>query len=213
MSVQDQILSDARHETNCDAKPILELDLGTTTGWALWNPHAQAESIEWRSIPDWPAYEASSDGRIRRVRPSAGAVAGRVLRPLLNKKTGYISVCLCEHACSKRVDVHRLVALAFHGRPPSARHLVAHNDGNRTNNQFTNLRWATQAENASDCRAHGTALRGSRNPSSCITEIDVRAIRRMKAAGIPRPVIAAGFGLHKRSVFKILAKSSWGHVQ
>ena len=191
----------------------LDLDLDATAGWALRSPQAQAESIEWRSIPDWPAYEASSDGRIRRVRPSTGAVPGRVLRPLLNKKTGYVSVCLCEHARSKRVDVHRLVALAFHDRPPSARHLVAHNDGNRTNNKSNNLRWATQAENAGDCRVHGTALIGSKNPSTCITEIDVRAIRRMKAAGIPSPVIAAGYGLHKRSVFRILAKSSWGHVQ
>ena len=105
------------------------------------------------------------------------------------------------------------VALAFHGRPPSARHLVAHNDGNRTNNTSTNLRWATQAENVGDCRSHGTALIGSRNPSTYLTEIDIRAIRRMKAAGIPRPFIAAGYGLHKRSVFRILAKSSWGHVQ
>jgi hypothetical protein len=194
-------------------RTILALDLGTTAGWALRSPQALVESNESRSIPDWPAYEASSDGRIRRVRPSAGAVVGRVLRPLLNKKTGYVSVCLCEHSRSKRVDVHRLVVLAFHGRPPSARHLVAHNDGNRTNNTSTNLRWATQAENVSDCRAHGTALIGSRNPSTCLTEIDVRAIRQMKAAGIPRPVIAAGYGLHKRSVFRILAKSSWRHVQ
>lgn len=192
---------------------ILALDLGTTTGWALRSPPAQAETVEWRPIPDWPAYEASSDGHIRRVRRSAGAVAGRVLRPLLNKKTGYVSVCLCERSRSKRIDVHRLVALAFHGRSPSARHLVAHNDGDRTNNAADNLRWATQAENLGDCRAHGTALIGSRNPSSSITEIDVRAIRRMKATGIPRPVIADGYGLHKRSVFRILARTSWGHVQ
>ena len=186
---------------------ILALDLGTTTGWALHGPQAHAESVEWRSIPDWPAYEASSDGRIRRS--PVGRRSGRPRSsPTAQQETGYVSVCLCEHSRSKRVDVHRLVALAFHGRPPSASHLVAHNDGNRTNNTCTNLRWATQAENAGDCRAHGTALIGSRNPSTCITEIDVRAIRRMKAAGIPRPVIAAGYGLHKRSVFRILAKSS-----
>ncbi|WP_084864181.1 crossover junction endodeoxyribonuclease RuvC [Salibaculum halophilum] len=35
MNVQDQILPDARPDTNCGAKPILALDFGTTTGWAI----------------------------------------------------------------------------------------------------------------------------------------------------------------------------------
>lgn len=195
------------------ASGILALDLGTANGCALRDHCAKAETVEWRSVPDWPAYEASSDGRIRRVHRSSGAVAGRELRPLLNKKTGYLSVCLSERSRSKRIDIHRLVATAFHGRQPSARHLVAHNDGSRINNASANLRWATQTENLGDCHAHGTALIGSRNPATRISEIDVLAIRRMKATGIPRPVIAEGYGLHKRSAFRILAKSTWGHVQ
>ncbi|GGB62769.1 hypothetical protein GCM10011316_38330 [Roseibium aquae] len=192
---------------------ILALDLGTTAGWAPCEPATTAAAVEWRIIPDWPAYEVSSEGRVRRMRQSKGAKAGRVLRPSLNMQTGYVSVCLCERPRSKRIDVHRLVALTFLGRPPSAHHLVAHNDGDRTNNAVGNLRWATQAENLADCTLHGTALKGSRNPASVITEIDVRAIRRMKIAGIPRPLIAEGYGLHKRSVFKILARSSWEHVR
>jgi hypothetical protein len=207
-------MPDLRLEPGCVSSCcILALDLGTTTGWALRAPVTPDDRSEWRPIPDWPAYEVSSDGRVRRVRQSKGALSGRVLRPLLNKKTGYISVCLCERPRSNRIDVHRLVALAFIGHPPSPRHLVAHNDGDRINNTASNLRWATQAENLRDCRAHGTALIGSKNPSALISEVDVLAIRRMKVAGIPRPVIADGYGLHKRSVFKILANSSWRHVQ
>jgi hypothetical protein len=43
--------------------------------------------------------------------------------------------------------------------------------------------------------------------------VDVKSIRRMKAVGIPRAVIAEGFGLHKRSVFRILSGDNWGHVR
>jgi hypothetical protein len=192
---------------------MLALDLGTSTGWAPSAPAAQGDIPEWRAIPYWPAYEVSSDGQVRRVRQWKGALTGRLLRPLLNKKTGYLSVNLCQRPRSKRIDVHRLVAFAFLGDPPSPRHLVAHNDGSRTNNHAGNLRWATQSENLSDCRAHGTALVGSRNPATLISEVDVLAIRRMKVAGIPRPVIAEGYGMHKRSVFRILSSSSWEHVQ
>ena len=192
---------------------LLALDLGTTTGCANREPRTAGGQSEWRPIPDWASYEVSSDGRVRRVRQSKGVLAGRVLRPLLNNKTGYLSVCLCERPRTKRVDIHRLVALAFHGPAPSSRYVVAHNNGIRTNNTAENLRWATQAENLRDCRAHGTAMIGSRNPSSSISELDVLAIRRMKTFGIPRTVIAEGYGMHLRSIFRILSKTSWEHVQ
>jgi hypothetical protein len=168
---------------------------------------------EWRSIPSWPEYQVSDTGKVRRVGYASGARVGRILRQLRNKKTGYFSVCLSRSADQVRIDVHRLVAMAFHGPRPSADHLVAHNDGSRTNNHARNLRWATQSENLRDCREHGTALLGARNPMSRLDEVDVRSIRRMKMVGVPRAVIAEGFGLHKRTVFRILSGDHWGHVQ
>jgi len=213
MNTQAHISGDALAGTPDCAKTVLALDLGTTTGWALREAGILSDKTVWRPIPDWPAYEVSSDGHVRRVRRSKGALAGCVLRPMRNKKTRYLSVCLCESPRSKRIDIHRLVALAFLGPQPSERHLVAHNDGSRTNNAVTNLRWATQSENLRDCRSHGTAMIGSKNPSASISELDVRAIRRMKTLGIPRAVIAEGYGMHIRSIFRILSNTSWEHVQ
>jgi hypothetical protein len=168
---------------------------------------------EWRSIPGWPEYQVSDAGEVRRVGSASGAHVGRILRQLRNRKTGYFSVCLSQKCVQVRIDVHRLVAMAFHGPQPSANHRVAHNDGSRTNNHASNLRWATQSENLRDCREHGTALLGARNPMSRLDDVDVKSIRRMKTIGIPRSVIAEGFGLHKRSVFRILAGHNWGHLQ
>ena len=111
-----------------------------------------ADSItrdSWKAVPGWTGYEVSAFGQVRRIGSAKGAVAGRLLRQLRNRKTGYLSVCLSAHSAQKRIDVHRLVAVAFLGPQPSARHLVAHNDGRRTNNVVTNLRWATQAEKSS----------------------------------------------------------------
>lgn len=43
--------------------------------------------------------------------------------------------------------VHRIVAYAFHGNPPSSEHVVDHIDTNRMNNRADNLRWVTRLEN------------------------------------------------------------------
>lgn len=165
----------------------------------------QEQPDEWRPVPAWPEYDVSQLGQVRRVKPAFGATVGRVLKPMLNKRTGYLSVMLCHGGRPVRIDIHRLVALAFHGPQPTSAHLVAHNDGVRTNNQIDNLRWATQRENLSDCRKHGTALVGSANPAAKLDAIDRVAIHRMKGVGVPRAMIAAGFGVHKRSIFRILA--------
>lgn len=46
------------------------------------------------------------------------------------------------------VQVHRIVATAFHGVAPSSQHIVDHKDTNRQNNRPENLQWLTKLENA-----------------------------------------------------------------
>lgn len=56
-----------------------------------------------------------------------------------NDKTGYMEIA------GQRV--HRIVAFAFHGNPPTDQHVVDHIDTNRRNNRPENLRWLTRLEN------------------------------------------------------------------
>jgi hypothetical protein len=55
------------------------------------------------------------------------------------KSTGYMYIG--SHV------VHRIVAFAFLGSPPSEKHVVDHIDTNRSNNRAENLRWVTRLDN------------------------------------------------------------------
>ncbi len=72
---------------------------------------------------------------------------GKRGRPLDNKWTFGNP---CDHhgyMTHSNVSVHRVVATAFLGEPPSNDHVVDHIDHNRRNNRQENLRWVTRAEN------------------------------------------------------------------
>ena len=55
-----------------------------------------------------------------------------------NEKTGYYHIA--------SVPVHRIVALAFLGEPPTNKPIVYHIDKNKKNNRPSNLRWITRLE-------------------------------------------------------------------
>lgn len=57
-----------------------------------------------------------------------------------NENTGYMEI--------GTERVHRIVAFAFLGEPPTPQHIVDHIDTNRRNNRPQNLRWLTKLENA-----------------------------------------------------------------
>ena len=69
---------------------------------------------------------------------------GRVLNPSVNKY-GYHQIVLTENGTRKTYTVHRLVAEAFlenKDHKPTVNHI----DGNKLNNDYRNLEWATHKE-------------------------------------------------------------------
>lgn len=107
---------------------------------------------KWKDIPGFEGlYEASTSGEIRSIkRVVYNGVANhvlkeRILKPIPNG-TGYFGVCLRKDNCSKRMYVHRLVAMAFL-RTKNYLLEVNHIDGNRANNNVLNLEWVTRSEN------------------------------------------------------------------
>lgn len=166
---------------------------------------------EWRQIPSWPAYEASDDGRIRRV--------GFDRALTLVNLHGYHVVWLSTTPRKgKNRRAHRLVCEAFRGAPPLPGMDVAHSNGIKTDNRPANLRWATRAENERDKKSHGVSNAGTRNGMAKLSEPDVREIRRrahaapfgMRKATATR--ISEEFGIGVRTVYGIVSGAYWGHL-
>jgi len=154
----------------------------------------------WLPSPTYPAFEASSEGRVKVVPyegimphggkriyggiPSFGVwepTQGRFIKPFQGKT----------------YKIARIVCDAFNGPPPDGS-VCMHLDENSKNNRPENLAWGTQKENlnavgfASKMRIHFKRL----------TDDDVRAIR----ASDDRPsVLARQFGVKPCTITNIRA--------
>ena len=103
------------------------------------------EEIEYIEIPDYEGYYASRYGKIlstKRGKP-------RVLK-LSTTTKGYYQVILSSNGKEKSLKVHRLVAMTFLQNYTEDLQ-VDHKDNEKTNNNLTNLRMATQSGNSRNC--------------------------------------------------------------
>jgi len=121
---------------------------------------------EWRTISDFPDYEVSNLGRVRSwINPKRNRRDEPKLLRLYENRQGYHTVDLSNRVSRKIRTVHRLVLSAFVGECPPGME-ACHNDGRRSNNVLSNLRWDTPSNNQRDRVAHGTANVGAANPMS-----------------------------------------------
>jgi hypothetical protein len=92
----------------------------------------------WRTIEDYPNYSISTFGRVR------NDTTQWILKPQIDIH-GYYRVTLCGKA-KKNMKIHRLVANAFIENVNN-KYCVDHIDRIKSNNNVSNLRFATSQEN------------------------------------------------------------------
>lgn len=176
---------------------------------------------EWRDVVGFEGkYQISSLGRVRSldryVNSKNGSKAlrrGKLISPHTAAKTGYLSFTLRKPGVKKTESVHRLVCEAFHGPAPFKGAQVAHNDGSRTNNAASNLRWTDAKGNAEDRNGHGTAPIGEGAGNHKVKEPEVLAIRAEYTGEFGQLTkLAAQYGITKQQVANIVKRRQWTHI-
>lgn len=169
----------------------------------------RAPKIEWRPLPHFDCYEVSEYGDIRRTRTAGRHEAGRRLAGGLNQKS-YRTYCINIGGSRKHVLAHRAVCEAWHGPPPFAGAHAAHWDGDKANNHYSNLRWATPAENAADQVRLGVSAKGEASANSKLTlaqVLEMRANYHGQQGEVTR--LARAMGVTKSTVSKVLRGATW----
>ncbi|WP_372462860.1 NUMOD4 motif-containing HNH endonuclease [Rhodococcus rhodochrous] len=115
----------------------------------------------WKPIPGFEGYyDVSNQGNVRgldRIVPAGPRqyrIKGKVLKPRVNVQTSYLSVSLRKNGATHYLHIHTLVLLAFVSPRPDGME-VCHNNGDRSDNRLSNLRYGTPSENGHDAVRHG----------------------------------------------------------
>ena len=138
----------------------------------------------WVPIQGYEGLYAVSDyGRIRRLVSGTNTYAGKILTPIINRKTGYPYVKLVKNGKTHKVKLHLTVAQAFLDPPTDPNFIVNHIDGDKTNAHVVNLEWISRSENTKHAIKLGLQplCYAERNGMSKLSNEQVEEIKRLYA--------------------------------
>lgn len=173
-------------------------------------------SEKWMIVSVAENYEVSDFGHVK------NKTTGTVLKPYRSASgTGYCMVDLIDYSTGKRNKIksliHRLVALAFIP-PVDDKNHVNHKDGDKLNNNKTNLEWVNRSENMLHAFDKGLNHRGSKHGISKLTEQQVTEIKHLlinkkKRSHPYYQEIADRYSVDRKTVESIHKQKTWKEIK
>lgn len=169
-----------------------------------------ADQLElWRDVIGYEGYyQVSNFGHVKGIKLTRFRNTERILKPSLDRY-GYPYVVLCKDKQRKHWKLHRLVAFAFLGEPPTPQHEINHIDADRANCVVSNLEWVTKTENGK----HRYALRKQRKleylGNSKLTWEKAKQIRELHNNGMLQKDIAIIFNVGRECISQVVNNKQW----
>ena len=155
---------------------------------------------EYRTIPGFPDYQVSNLGNVRSLKRKKP----RLLKPWTTAQ-GYKQVRLYLNTdTSVYLKVHYLVLKTFLGERPEG-HCVRHLDGDRTNNELSNLAYGTSEANWNDRIDHDTY-------GYKLNIRKVRIIRGLHKCGFTTTRLSEIFRVTTSHISRIVHHRQWTNV-
>lgn len=164
--------------------------------------------IEWRDVEGFEGiYQVSSDGQVRgldRINCRGKKVNGTILSPSVTRDN-YELVVLQKDCVKTYKTVHRLVAIEFI-QNPNGLPQINHIDGNKRNNDVSNLEWVSGEENMRHAAKNNLLPKGENHWRVKLSDADVENIRiRYKNREMSQTDLAKVYGVSSKTVWGIVS--------
>ena len=130
-------------------------------------------------------------------------------------KDGYPTVCLSNKGKHWTIHVHRLVALTFIPNPLNKPE-VNHIDGNKSNNDISNLEWVTGSENVRHAYLNGlhdNVAIGEKHGMNKYTEKQIKHVcQLLEENSNTLNEIAELTNVPKSTIHDIISEKYWTHI-
>jgi hypothetical protein len=155
-------------------------------------------------IEGFEKYLISRNGQV------VNKTTGKILRPDENN-CGYLRITLCKDGKAYRFFVHHLVARHYIPNPNMCKQ-VNHKDGNKKNNQDTNLEWVTPSRNILHAFEIGLKGIGEKHHSSIVSNDTVEKVCQMISDGSVRGDIMKTLGVSRYLIDDVRRRKTWTHI-
>ena len=168
---------------------------------------------EWRSLTyhqqHFDNFEVSNTGRLRNI------ITGTEYKTCINRQ-GYRQVCVSLGSKSKLkiFKIHRAVAETFIDNPDN-KPQINHIDGNKLNNNYSNLEWVTPKENSEHACRMGLMKKPDMKAIKKLTDEQVKYVRENYIPGdkeFGARALARKFNIHHKTMEYILNNETYADV-
>lgn len=159
-------------------------------------PKLQIIKEEWKGIQDYTDYFISNLGRVKSLKNNIE----KFLKPGIGS-SGYYNIALCKDGVPKTFRIHQLVALHFIDEPQGR--IINHIDGNKLNNQVSNLEYVSYSDNLNHAYKKKLRPKGEKIHCSKLTDKDVLKIRVLLGYNKTRGELSTKYKVSETTILRI----------